>query len=1386
MAKISGAFPVRWKPQDGAPGEGVTISQHITRYAVGTSGTVQPTSGWSTSIPKTDNGKYLWTWVYMKYSDGTETNAYSVSRMGIDGKGIKSSVVTYSQQETNVSPESITNWGAFPETLHDGHWLYTRTVITYSEGTDTTTSYSVSQVGVGSYYAGTEEYYALSASRTVVPEGHPAGGDAAIFGKDADINITGDWSQERPAANNDTPYIWNFSISHDSRDNSYVTKAICIGNFAKGIVSIVESYAISAQGTVPSGKKYPSDIADNDWTDEVHAAAPTEAKPYQWNRTVTTYNDNSTETHYHVSAVKGADGKGSVYIDLDNDNDTMLYDGYGKLLSGSATSNIVLYDNGTKAASQPTFSIKEKSASVTASISGSVLTVSGCTDSGYVIVKCTYKNTEYTARFTVKRLVGVDKYEISLDHNAVIHNTDTDALSVAVITATVYRTGQNGTREMVAALTTYGLTMEYWPNGLSANKKSITDYSSGASITIDSDWESVDVVLKKGGVVVDRESVPIGKVKNGPKGEGAMRLDLDNENDTMLYDGTNTTCLSGNVVSQATLYQGTSKIESGITWSCDTTNCTATITTSGKVTVTAMSSSSGSVTVNAQYGGETYTALLTLKKIRGNDKYELVCTPNAVTYNSDSGSLSSSTIKVEVYKTDANGTRSKLTTLPTGFKINYIYNGTTEYTSTYSNGAASVTVKSSATQYVIMLKNSASLILDSETIPICKVENGSGEPGANAKSIYKNSFDKPATPTGSAPSGWSDDIPEQTSVSVKHQGDWIKDADGWHVAPQIGNSQESNAAIQFITTEENQVVYLRVKASIPTMDDVFVGKVDDAAPSNDSSNRYFRLYGTGQDTGDYAITVPTAGVHFLIISYVRLSDTTSTMAHYVKYKFGVMPTWKSDALTFNTDGSVSTWSSPYKVSTDAVEEAAQTRPNLLLQTSFISSRMDKWVVKGGATTSGLDGHSAYVGTNNDTGNYKELLKQIVYDPANTAPQDCKVRPSTWYTLSFWAKAGSVGTSEKLATYLYPNATQSTHTYIDTSAGRYVDGKKVSATNSTDNCTLWKLTTEWTRHWMAFRTASYLSDTAMQQLLFRLLTGAGTVYICMPKLERGIGPTAYCTSEDDLADRAADESGFPNDRGLWVENFADTEQGLCRWNDTRRDYVAYPIGNEYKFFFVRSKGQTVPDGHNPAAGGTTYWEEGSTVKTLLTNTAIIKNASIGGFKASNDIFKSGNDRMILDGINALIQLLDANGNVLTKLDGTTGKLTAKDADISGVVSAKQFSMPATTVSSAIDEISVDDYGYNLIISRGNESFLNIIADNAAHGDMLTIFYPPPVTRTATYCNITMNGTRIADYSDGYNTKRTKLYAMQCGIIQLMRIKSSSYDYWFVISGSCELE
>ena len=110
---------------------------------------------------------------------------------------------------------------------------------------------------------------------------------------------------------------------------------------------------------------------------------------------------------------------------------------------------------------------------------------------------------------------------------------------------------------------------------------------------------------------------------------------------------------------------------------------------------------------------------------------------------------------------------------------------------------------------------------------------------------------------------------------------------------------------------------------------------------------------------------------------------------------------------------------------------------------------------------------------------------------------------------------------------------------------------------------------------------------------------------MPKIEQGTVATGYCTNDSDIADFAADETGFPNDRNIWV----DAPDDPYIWNEERRDYVAYEINGEWKRYFVKSKGMTVPNGVAPSAGGNSYWSEGSRINTLLVNTIVGANASL---------------------------------------------------------------------------------------------------------------------------------------------------------------------------------
>lgn len=69
----------------GDKGDNITISNKSVTYQVGSSGTTAPTGTWSETVPTVSNGQYLWTKTYVKYSDGTETVAYGVSYKGTNG-----------------------------------------------------------------------------------------------------------------------------------------------------------------------------------------------------------------------------------------------------------------------------------------------------------------------------------------------------------------------------------------------------------------------------------------------------------------------------------------------------------------------------------------------------------------------------------------------------------------------------------------------------------------------------------------------------------------------------------------------------------------------------------------------------------------------------------------------------------------------------------------------------------------------------------------------------------------------------------------------------------------------------------------------------------------------------------------------------------------------------------------------------------------------------------------------------------------------------------------------------------------------------------------------------------------------------------------------------
>nr|DAR07368.1 MAG TPA: tail protein [Caudoviricetes sp.] len=72
---------------DGIAGkDGVGIKKTTITYAVSTSGTTAPTSGWNSQVPNVPAGQYLWTKTVWTYTDNTNETGYSVSKIGEKGE----------------------------------------------------------------------------------------------------------------------------------------------------------------------------------------------------------------------------------------------------------------------------------------------------------------------------------------------------------------------------------------------------------------------------------------------------------------------------------------------------------------------------------------------------------------------------------------------------------------------------------------------------------------------------------------------------------------------------------------------------------------------------------------------------------------------------------------------------------------------------------------------------------------------------------------------------------------------------------------------------------------------------------------------------------------------------------------------------------------------------------------------------------------------------------------------------------------------------------------------------------------------------------------------------------------------------------------------------
>ena len=147
------SYSIAFKGATGQNGTSVTVSSTSVTYQTGTSGTTKPTGTWSTTVPNVPNGQFLWTKTVVTYSDGKSTEAYSVSYKGTNGTNgsngtsvtVSSTSVTYQTSTSGTTPPTGT-WNPTVPNVPNGQYLWTKTVVKYSDG-KSTESYSVSYKG---------------------------------------------------------------------------------------------------------------------------------------------------------------------------------------------------------------------------------------------------------------------------------------------------------------------------------------------------------------------------------------------------------------------------------------------------------------------------------------------------------------------------------------------------------------------------------------------------------------------------------------------------------------------------------------------------------------------------------------------------------------------------------------------------------------------------------------------------------------------------------------------------------------------------------------------------------------------------------------------------------------------------------------------------------------------------------------------------------------------------------------------------------------------------------------------------------------------------------------------------------------------------------------
>lgn len=212
----------------GATGKGV--KSIVEQYYKSTSATAMSGGSWSTTYPGWENSKYIWTRSVITYTDNTTSTTTAVcvtgskgdtgatGAKGDTGKGVKSTAVTYQVSSSGTTVPTGT-WSSSVPSASAGQYLWTRTVITYTDSTSSTL-YSVGRMGTngtnGSNGANGKSIGSITNYYLATPS---ASGVTAS---------TSGWTTSVQSVSASKKYLWNYEVVKYTDGTIASTTAPCI------------------------------------------------------------------------------------------------------------------------------------------------------------------------------------------------------------------------------------------------------------------------------------------------------------------------------------------------------------------------------------------------------------------------------------------------------------------------------------------------------------------------------------------------------------------------------------------------------------------------------------------------------------------------------------------------------------------------------------------------------------------------------------------------------------------------------------------------------------------------------------------------------------------------------------------------------------------------------------------------------------------------------------------------------------------------------------------------------------------------------------------------------------------------------------------------------